>query len=83
MAFFTAFGALREKFPDDRAVQEKVAALQAFITANFYPCTKEILAGLGEMYVADERFRQNIDDRGGEGTAAFVRQAIAVYCGRA
>ena len=44
--------------------------------------TPEILAGLGEMYVADERFRENIDKTGGEGTAAFVSKAIAVYCGK-
>ena len=41
---------------------------------------EEILAGLGEMYVTDERFRENIDKVGGEGTAAFVSKAIAVYC---
>ena len=34
------------------------------------------------MYVADERFRENIDKAGGEGTAAFVSKAIAVYCGK-
>ena len=45
-----------------------------------YRHTPEILAGLGEMYVADERFRENIDKAGGEGTAAFVSRAIAVYC---
>jgi hypothetical protein len=31
------------------------------------------------MYVADERFRENID-RHGEGTAAFLSAAIAAYC---
>ena len=33
--------------------------------------------------VADERFKANIDNAGGEGTAAFVQKAIAVYCKRA
>lgn len=32
------------------------------------------------MYAEDERFRQNIDKAGGNGTAEFVRQAIEVYC---
>ena len=82
MALFAGFGALRKKDPGDREVQEKVAALQDFITAHYYTCTKEILAGLGEMYVGDERFRENIDSRGGEGTAAFVREAIMRYCGK-
>ncbi len=62
-------------------MQTAIRKLQQFITDHFYTCTPEILAGLGEMYVADERFRENIDKAGGEGTAAFVSKAIAVYCG--
>lgn len=53
--------------------------LQQYITDNFYTCTKEILAGLGEMYVLDERFKENIDKHG-EGTAEFMREAIGIYC---
>ena len=55
--------------------------MQQFITDHFYTCTLEILAGLGEMYVADDRFRKNIDKAGGEGTADFVAQVIRAYCG--
>lgn len=43
--------------------------------------TKEYLIGLGEMYVADPRFRANYD-RHGEGTAEFVRDALRVYAER-
>ena len=60
-------------------VQELVAKLQAYITANYYTCTNEILAGLGKMYVTDERFKKNID-KYGEGTAEFASVAIEVYC---
>ena len=60
------------------AVAEK---LQAYITENFYTCTPQILAGLGQMYVADERFKHNIDKHG-EGTAAFICEAIKIYCGK-
>lgn len=35
--------------------------------------------GLGEMYVSDERFKNNIDKAGGEGTAEFVKAAVAFY----
>ena len=49
--------------------------------ANCYACTDEILAGLGEMYTADERFQKNLD-RFGEGTAAVLSAAIQVYCGK-
>ena len=43
--------------PDSREAQALAKRLQDFITENYYTCTKEILAGLGEMYVADERFQ--------------------------
>ena len=65
--------------PDSAEVQKLVKKLQDYITANYYTCTDEILSGLGQMYVADERFRKNIDKHG-EGTAEFISSAIAVYC---
>ena len=66
---------------DSDAAQSLVKTLQSHITENYYHCTKEILSGLGQMYVADERFQQNID-RHGEGTAAFIREAIGIYCSK-
>lgn len=82
MALLAETGALRPLRPESEAVQQKIAALQAFISEHYYPCSKEVLSGLGEMYVCDERMRENIDQAGGEGTAAFVRDAIMVFCGR-
>lgn len=41
------------------AVQNLVEQLQNYITENYYACTNEILAGLGQMYVLDERFKNN------------------------
>ncbi len=66
--------------PDSDAAQALVTKWQDYITAHYYTCTREILAGLGEMYTADERFRANIDKHG-EGTAQFMREAIRVFCG--
>ena len=66
---------------DSDTAQRLVKKLQDYITANFYHCTDEILAGLGQMYVCDERFRNNIDSHG-EGTAEFVSEAIKIYCGK-
>ena len=43
-----------------------------------YTCTDEILAGLGQMYAADERFKKNID-KYGDGTAEFAKEGIRVY----
>ena len=62
---------------DSAEAQALVAKLQAHITANYYTCTDEILAGLGKMYIADERFKKNID-KYGEGTAKFVVEAITI-----
>jgi hypothetical protein len=64
---------------DSAEAQVLVAKLQAHITANYYTCTNEILAGLGNMYVADERFKKNIDKHG-DGTAEFASKAIAIFC---
>ena len=65
--------------PNSGLAQGLVKKLQTYITQNFYTCTNEILSGLGKMYVADERFKQNIDKHT-EGTAEFVSRAIEIYC---
>ena len=64
---------------DSNEAQALVKALQSHITENYYNCTNEILAGLGQMYVCDGRFRSNIDKHAG-GTAQFICEAIKVYC---
>ena len=65
--------------PDSAEAKDLVRKLQNYITETSYTCTDEILAGLGQMYTADERFRKNID-RHGEGTAHFISDAIDKYC---
>lgn len=80
MSIFAQMGTLKHMRPDAEPVQQKIALLQQFITENYYTCSNQIFAGLGEMYVSDERFKQNIDKVGGEGTAEFIRQAILTYC---
>ena len=80
MSIFAEFAACKcgGSSADSAEAQALVAKLQAHITANYYTCTDEILAGLGEMYVADERFKKNID-KYGEGTANFASHAIEVF----
>ena len=80
MAIFAEFATCKESgaSADSVEVQALVAKLQAHITENYYPCTDEILAGLGKMYVADERFKKNID-KYGEGTAEFAAEGIRIY----
>ena len=81
MAIFAEFASCKDNgmSADSDEAQTLVAKLQAHITANYYTCTDDILAGLGKMYVADERFKKNID-KYGEGTAEFASKAIAIYC---
>ena len=81
MAIFAEFAACKDSgvSADSAEAQALVAKLQAHITANYYTCTDEILAGLGKMYVADDRFKKNID-KYSEGTAEFASAAIAVFC---
>ena len=81
MAIFAELAACKQSGAevDSNEAQALIAKLQAHITTNYYTCTDEILAGLGKMYVADERFKKNID-KYGEGTAEFAADAIEVYC---
>ena len=81
MAIFAEFSTCKANGakPGSAEAQVLVIKLQSHITANYYTCTDEILAGLGKMYIADERFKKNID-KYGDGTAEFVSAAIAVYC---
>ena len=80
MAIFAEFAACKDSgvSADSAETQALVAKLQDHITAHYYTCTDEILAGLGKMYVADERFKKNID-KYGEGTAEFAAEGIRIY----
>ncbi len=80
MAIFAEFATCKNSgvSADSAEAQALVEKLQAHITSNYYTCTDEILAGLGKLYVADARFKKNID-KYGEGTAKFASEAIAKY----
>ena len=73
----TAWGAAQAE------AEELIAAFarwQAHITRHHYCCTRQTLAGLGELYRTDQRFQAYLD-QWGTGTAAQMAAAIAVYCG--
>ena len=80
MTIFAEFAARKANGVSAASVEAQalVVKLQSHITANYYTCTDEILAGLGKMYVADERFKKKIDKHGA-GTAEFAADAIATY----
>lgn len=78
-AIFQEMALLVGTDPAGKEAQRMVARWQDYITRNHYDCTREILAGLGEMYRADERFAQNLN-RYADGLAEFFAQAIEIYC---
>lgn len=80
MQIFVKFGKVKHLVPESDAAQAVVEDLRQCITENYYDCTPQILESLGQMYVGDERFKANIDARGGVGTAEFASKAIEIYC---
>lgn len=70
-----------EVAPDDEPARLQVGKLKQVITDRMYTCTDKILEGLGQLYVADERFTKSIDKHG-EGMAAYVSACIRNYCNR-
>lgn len=76
MQIFAEIGKIKHLSPYCEEAQNLIKKLQNFITENYYTCTDEILRGLGQMYISDERFKKSIDDAGGAGTAEFTAKAI-------
>ena len=64
---------------DDPRVQDVVDRSRKFISDNFYECSLEALSGLGQMYVADERFTEYYE-KFAPGLAAYYNDAIQYYC---
>lgn len=63
---------------NDPRVQAVIERHWKSIDENFYRCSMEVYAGLGEMYVADPRFTKNID-KAGEGLSVYLRDGIRVF----
>ena len=70
---------LMDRDPADSEVQQVVYEWRMLITKHFYDCTPEIFKGLGEMYIADQRFTDNIDQTR-PGLAQYLHDAIQIYC---
>jgi DNA-binding transcriptional MerR regulator len=67
--------------PDDPDVQAAVGEYYDYINKYFYTCEVGFLRGLADMWVEDPRFAVNYE-RVREGGAAFVREAVHIYCDR-
>ena len=65
--------------PDDPEVQAAVGDYYEYLNKYFYTCEVEFLRNLADMWVEDPRFAINYE-RIREGGAAFVREAVHIYC---
>ena len=61
--------------PDSPEAMEAAERHRSHISKWFYECTREIHAGLGQMYVAAARFAERID-RAGKGLSSYMSAAI-------
>ena len=67
--------------PDDPDVQAAIGEYYAYLNRCFYTCEVSFLRGLADMWAADSRFAVNYE-RVRPGGAAFVREAVHIYCDR-
>jgi Fe-S cluster biosynthesis and repair protein YggX len=70
---------LMDKPPSHRRVQEAVGDLRQYFSDSFYDCNLKMFRGIGNLYVNDENFRENINKRK-SGLAEFIKEAIEIYC---
>jgi len=68
-----------EASPDDPDVQAAIGEYYAYLNQYFYTCDINFLRGLSDGWVEDSRFASNYE-RIREGGAAFVREAVHIFC---
>jgi DNA-binding transcriptional MerR regulator len=78
---FTKLASLRLEAPDSAKAQAAMEEMYRYFNRSFAAYTPEAFAGLGQLYVADERFTRNID-RYGEGLSRFLAEAMTAYASR-
>lgn len=76
---YNKIASLMDKETSNPKVQEIVGELRDHITKYFYNCTPDIFRGLGDLYVYDKRFTDNID-KYKVGLSKYIREAIYIYC---
>lgn len=77
-AIYEKLAALRNASPESEEAQSAIGEWYRFLNSMGHFYSLEAFKGLGQMYVDDVRFTNNID-KFGDGLAAFMRDAMAVY----
>jgi DNA-binding transcriptional MerR regulator len=70
-----------EASPDAPDIQRAVAEYHDYLNKYFYTCDADQLRNLADMWADDPRFAVNYESIR-EGGAAFVREAVHIYCDR-
>ncbi len=68
--------------PTDPVAMDLAEEHRLQIDRFYYPCSHVMHGNLGQMYVVDARFTENLDKHG-DGVAAFISAAIEANCARA
>ncbi|GEK29982.1 transcriptional regulator [Kurthia zopfii] len=75
---FKKLSKLRNSKPNSPEVLKEMDSFFKFLNQHFGNYSKEAFAGLGMLYVQDERFTKNIDQYG-NGLAQFLQIAMQAY----
>ena len=76
---FRELAKLCRKSPESEVVQNAINNMYRFFNDNFgVTYSLEAFAGLGQLYISDSRFTQNIDQYA-EGLSAFLSKAMGYY----
>lgn len=79
---FTQLAAIRTEAPDSEVAQQAMEKMYRHFNQNFGGhYTLEAFAGVGQLYISDSRFTDNIDKYGG-GLSQFLAEAMSIYAGQ-
>lgn len=75
---FVTFNQLKDKSIEDKAVIQHTEKFYHFLNNNFGNYSLDAFYGLGDMYIIDDRFTNNINQYG-EGLAEYMSEAMKYY----
>jgi DNA-binding transcriptional MerR regulator len=76
---FTELATIRNENPASDTAQKAMEKMYRHFNKNFgYQYTLEAFAGVGQMYITDIRFTENVDQYG-KGLSQFLAEAMKIY----
>jgi len=78
-SLFTELAKVKNESPASKTVQNEIDKMYRFFNANFgYNYSLKAFASVGQLYIADERFKENIDKYGSR-LSVFLAEAMKIY----